>query len=114
MWSVAIIVLLLLLSFGSKKYINSRQEDELTSLFGSKRFKYIAGTILVCSVTLLSIFGWLAVNESKKRAQLITKAIQDNQNIPMTEQKEKLLQTLIEYQGNETRRDDVAVLGFKF
>jgi serine phosphatase RsbU (regulator of sigma subunit) len=36
-----------------------------------------------------------------------------NQNVPMAEQKELFYQALLEYQGEQKRRDDVAVIGFK-
>ena len=42
------------------------------------------------------------------------KLLLDVQDISMSEQKQAIHQALIEYQGSENRRDDVAVMGFKF
>ena len=47
----------------------------------------------------------------KKRFKELLLAIQDQ---PMNKQKEIIYDTLIEYQGDENRRDDVSLLGFKF
>ena len=36
----------------------------------------------------------------------------DLQGRPMTEQKDRIRQALLDYQGNQVRRDDVSVIGF--
>lgn len=45
----------------------------------------------------------------KKRLRELLLSIQD---IPMSEQKEVIYQALLDYQGDEIRRDDVSVIGF--
>lgn len=42
------------------------------------------------------------------------KVLQENKHLPMKEQKLKVQQTFHKHQGNEKRRDDIAMIGFKF
>ncbi|MBT8004572.1 MAG: SpoIIE family protein phosphatase [Rhodospirillales bacterium] len=46
----------------------------------------------------------------KKRFRELLINIKD---LPMKEQKDRMVQALIEFQGDEIRRDDVSVIGFK-
>ncbi|MBF0194734.1 MAG: bacteriohemerythrin [Magnetococcales bacterium] len=46
----------------------------------------------------------------KKRFQSL---ITSHQNTPLAQQKDVIYQALLEHQGNESRRDDVSVLGFR-
>jgi len=46
----------------------------------------------------------------KKRLSRILLQIQD---LPMEEQKDRILEALLEYQGEENRRDDISMIGFK-
>lgn len=46
----------------------------------------------------------------KKRLQAL---LLDIQELPFSEQKQRIMSALMEFQGDETRRDDVTVLGFK-
>jgi len=47
----------------------------------------------------------------KRRLRELLLSIQDK---PMSEQKEIILKTILDYQGDEKRRDDISVVGFKF
>jgi len=47
----------------------------------------------------------------KKRFRNLLLSFQD---LPMNDQKDRIWQALIDYQGDESRRDDVAVAGFRF
>lgn len=42
-----------------------------------------------------------------------SQTLMEIQNLPMDEQKKRIYQSLIDYQGKETRRDDVSIIGFK-
>ena len=46
----------------------------------------------------------------KKRFKELLLSVQDK---PVSEQKEPIYQALLDYQGSERRRDDVAVFGFQ-
>ena len=59
------------------------------------------------SVGLLT-FGWMTVG--KKRFQ---ESISQNSDLTMKEQKQSIYDTLLEYQGEQNRRDDVAIIGFQ-
>ncbi len=45
----------------------------------------------------------------KKRFKSLLLHLRDH---PMSEQKDHIRQTLLDYQGNQVRRDDVSVIGF--
>ncbi|MGB0694897.1 MAG: PAS domain S-box protein [Rhodospirillaceae bacterium] len=57
------------------------------------------------------------VGGSRKRSfgrNALIRALEANKALPMAEQKQKLQAALAEFQGEESRRDDLSMIGFKF
>ena len=53
--------------------------------------------------------GYKGLMFGKKRFKTL---LQDIQGHPMSEQRDHIRQALLDYQGNQARRDDVSVIGF--
>ncbi|MEO5371531.1 MAG: CHASE2 domain-containing protein [Magnetococcus sp. DMHC-1] len=97
---------------GNKKGIGYRGIDatqpydvhELSLLPGSSCFMTTDGLLDQIGGTNRRAFG-------KNRFKELLLSLQ---HLPMTEQKEQIRQTLVTFQGEEKRRDDVSVIGFRF
>ena len=86
--------------------INHAQEFEehrISNLTGKSFYMISDGLIDQVGGEKKRMFG-------KRRFRELLLSLQD---IPMSEQNDAIYQALVEYQGEETRRDDVSVIGFK-
>jgi len=85
-------------------YVQEYEENLLNLSFGESYYLTTDGLIDQVGGERRRMFG-------KKRFRDLLVRIQDK---PMTEQKEVIYEALLNYQGDEKRRDDVSVIGFKF
>ncbi len=96
---------------GSRRSIGGRRSKSNKRLFTQTSLELEKGEILY-----LTTDGYIdqnAPNEQRIGTQAFMERLESVQHLPLSEQKEVLLETLKDFQKNAPQRDDIAIIGVK-